>query len=63
MHELQEQYQQQVVRMSQEYEHRWHSLNTAQTETSDAVAALENNPSDMKSVMQVHASDTEARLG
>ena len=63
MHELQEQHQQQMARMSQEYEHRWHSLNTAQTETSDAVTALESNLSHVKSVMQGRIGDTEDRLG
>ena len=40
--ELQKQHQQQMM-MSQEYEHCWHSLNTAQAETSVAVATLEDN--------------------
>ena len=48
--------------MSQEYEGRWHSLNTAQMQTSEAVAALEDM-SDMKSVMQGRIGETEARLG
>ena len=63
LQELQEQHQQQMARMSQKYEGRWHSLNTAQTETSEAVAALEDNMSDMKSVMQGRIRETEARLG
>ena len=63
MHELQEQHQQQMARMSQEYERCWHSPNTAQMETSDAVTALESNLSDAKFVMQGRIGDTEVRLG
>ena len=59
LQELQEQHQQQMTRMSQEYEHRWHSLNTAQAETSVGVAALEDNMADMKSVMQGRIGEAE----
>ena len=63
MHELQVQHQQQMDKMSQEYEHRWHSLNAVQVETSEAVAALEGNMADMKSVMQGRIGEAEVKLG
>ena len=63
MHELQVQHQQQMDKMSQEYEHRWHSLKAVQVETSEAVAALEGNMADMKSVMQGHIDEAEVKLG
>ncbi len=63
MHELQEQHQQQMAKISREYEHHWNCLDTAQTETSEAVTALESNLSDVKSVMQGRIGDAEFQLG
>ena len=52
-----------MTRMSEEYETRWHSLATTQTETSEAVASLEENLSSVKSLMQSRIGEAEVRLG